>query len=66
MRLLVGKWLDKREISAYELAKQSRGRISQSAAYRLARGEWKAISSTVLDALCDVLKVKPGDLFERD
>ena len=66
MRLTVPALLAKREWTAYQLAKESNGRISMSAAYRLATGDWKCLSSDVLDALCDVLEVEPGELFERE
>ncbi|HEY4303019.1 MAG TPA: helix-turn-helix transcriptional regulator [Gemmatimonadaceae bacterium] len=67
MRLRVPELLAEKGMTAYELAKRSGDRISLSAAYRLARGEWRAISSDVLDALCDVLEIDdPGPLFERD
>jgi DNA-binding Xre family transcriptional regulator len=66
MRLRVSDLLAERQMTAYELAKRSGGRIGISTAYRLARGEWKALSETVLDALCDVLEIDdPGPLFER-
>lgn len=66
MRLRVPELLEARGITAYQLAKQSDGRISLSAAYRLARGEWKCLPEVVLDALCDVLDCTPGDLLLRD
>lgn len=67
MRLRVGELLQERGLTAYQLAKQSGGRISMTVAYRLARGEWKALSETVLDALCDVFEIDdPGPLFARD
>ena len=53
-------------MTAYRLSKESGGRISLTAAYRLARGEFAAVSAEVLDALCDVFKIDdPGPLFER-
>lgn len=67
MRLRVRELLAERGISAYELAKRSKGRISESTAYRLARNEWRQLSSGVMDALVDVLEIKdPGPLFERE
>ena len=65
MLLRVPDLLKERELTPYALAKASGGRISLSAAYRLASGRWRAISATVMDALCDVLEVEPGALFER-
>ena len=39
-----------------------------STLYRLARrrGRVKYLDSALLDALCDVLGVEPGELLERD
>jgi DNA-binding Xre family transcriptional regulator len=65
MHLLVGDILKRKGLTAYALAKDSGGKISLPTAYRLARGEWKCLSSEVMDALCDVLEVSPGELFER-
>ncbi|HEY2377609.1 MAG TPA: helix-turn-helix transcriptional regulator [Gemmatimonadaceae bacterium] len=66
MRLRVAEILDERGITAYELARRSGGRISLSAAYRFGRNEWKCLSEAVLEALCDVLDVDPGELLERE
>jgi len=66
MKLRVSELLEERGITAYELAKLSGDRISLSTAYRLARGEWKCLSSDVLEALCDVFDIRdPGPLFQR-
>ena len=65
MRLRVRALLRERGVTAYRLAKDSKGRISVPSAYRLARGDFRLISADVMDALCDVLKVEPGVLFER-
>jgi DNA-binding Xre family transcriptional regulator len=55
-------------MSAYALSKQSKGRISMSTAYRMARlsGRVKNFDAELLEALCDVLAVEPGELLERD
>ena len=67
MRLRVPDLLAAHEITAYELAKRSDGRISIATAYRLATGDFKAVSETVLDALCDVFGIDdPGPLFVRE
>jgi DNA-binding Xre family transcriptional regulator len=66
MRLRVPDLLAQRDMTAYELAKLSTGRLSVSTAYRLSRGEWKCLSGDQMDALCDVLNVEPGDLLERE
>lgn len=67
MRLRVPELLTEREMTPYALHKASGGRISLSAAYRLASGEFRAVSATVLDALCDVFGIDdPGPLFLRE
>ncbi len=55
-------------MTPYRLAKDSGGRISLSTAYRLCRlnGRLESFEAAALDALCDVLQVSPGDLFERE
>lgn len=54
-------------MTPYQLAKASTGRISLSAAYRLARarGSIARFDALLVEALCDVLEVDPGRLFER-
>ena len=67
MRLRVPELLQEHELTPYALHKASDGRISMSAAYRLAKGEFGEVSATVLDALCDVFGIRdPGPLFTRD
>lgn len=67
MRLRVPELLAEREMTPYALHKASGGRISLSAAYRLASGEFRAVSAIVLDALCDVFGIDdPGPLFLRE
>jgi len=53
-------------MTAYALYMASDGRLSLSAAYRLASDNWRCLPRDVLDALCDVLSVEPGELLERD
>lgn len=55
-------------LTAYEVARQSEGRILPSTLYRLARsrGKVKFLDSDLLEALCDILHVAPGDLLERE
>jgi DNA-binding Xre family transcriptional regulator len=67
LRLRLPELLEEREMTPYALAKASRGRISMSTAYRLARlkGRVETFDRSVLDALCDVLSVEPGELLER-
>lgn len=67
MKLRIPELLREHGMTAYGLHKASGGRLSLSGAYRLARGEWKALSSEVLDVLCDVFGIDdPGPLFERE
>ncbi len=67
LRLRLPELLEEREMTPYALAKASGGRISMSTAYRLARlrGRVETFDRSVLDALCDVLQVEPGELLER-
>lgn len=67
MRIRVPELLEARQMTPYRLHKLSNGRISLSTAYRLNRlhGRLKLFDRDLLDALCDVLEVGPGDLFER-
>jgi DNA-binding Xre family transcriptional regulator len=67
MRLRLPELLKEHKMTPYGLAKASEGRISVSTAYRLVRqrGEVKLFEAELLDAMCDVLGVEPGKLFER-
>lgn len=67
IRLRVAKLLEKRGLTAYQLAKRSGGAISTTQAYRLTSSKPTAFppSFATIEALCDLLEVKPGDLFER-
>ena len=67
MRLRLPELLKTNGLTAYALAKHSDGRISMSLAYRLAKrqGVFGSVQPQTLAALCDVLKVEPGELFER-
>ena len=67
LRLRLPELLEERDMTPYALAKASRGRISMSTAYRLARlkGRVETFDRSVLDALCDVLDVGPAELLER-
>ncbi|WP_434478486.1 helix-turn-helix domain-containing protein [Gemmatimonas sp.] len=68
MRLRLPELLHARGLTAYKLAALSGGRISESTAYRLvdADGRLQTYGAQILDALCEVLEVEPGDLFERE
>lgn len=63
MRLRVSEILDERGMTAYGLHKASGGDLSLSACYRLAADDWDQLSRDALTALCDALKVEPGELF---
>lgn len=67
MRLRLPELLDQRGMTGYALSMASGGRISLSAAYRLMRlrGKLKMFDAEILEDLCDVLGVEPGDLLER-
>ena len=68
MRLRLPELLTEHEVTAYTLAQRSRGRISPSTLYRLvrSRGRVRYLDGDLLDALCDVLGLQPGDLLERE
>lgn len=68
IRLRIPELLTAAGLTAWGLHKQSAGRISASTAYRLVqhRGELATFPRATLEALCDVLRVDPCDLFERE
>ncbi|HYN83083.1 MAG TPA: helix-turn-helix transcriptional regulator [Gemmatimonadaceae bacterium] len=68
MRLRLPEMLKEAGLSPYALSKRSSGRISMSAAYRLVKlnGRVQNFDAGMLEALCDVLSVEPGELLERD
>lgn len=68
MRLRLPEILAEHKTTAYAIAQRSAGRIDQSTLYRLARkrGVVRYIDADLLEALCDVLGVEPGELLERD
>ncbi len=68
LRLRFPELLDERGMTPYAFSKATEGRVSMSTAYRIVRmrGRLAAFDATLLDAICDVLKVKPGQLFERE
>ena len=52
-------------MTPYQLAKESG--LSLSTCYRLARGDVDKISTSTVEALCDVFGIKdPGPLFARE
>ncbi len=68
MRIRLPELLEEHGVTAYEVAKRSNGRISPSTLYRLTRerGAVGLFSADLLEALCDVLDVEPGELLERE
>lgn len=70
MRIRIPELLDAQRPawSAYRLSVESKGRISMSTAYRLNRkkGRVKTFDAELLETLCEVLKVSPGELLELD
>ncbi len=68
LRLRFPELLDERGMTPYACSKATEGRVSMSTAYRIVRmkGRLATFDATLLDAICDVLKVKPGQLFERE
>jgi DNA-binding Xre family transcriptional regulator len=67
MRLRLPELLKERDMTPYGLAKESGGRISLSTAYRLTRNKGKVryLDTELLETLCDVFEVEPGELLER-
>lgn len=68
MRLRIPDSFEEQGLTAYEVAKRSNGRLQASTLYRLARsrGKVRLIDADLLEALCDVLRVEPGELLERE
>lgn len=68
VRLRFPELLEEHDLTPYSLSKRSGGRISLSTAYRLARirGHLKLFQADLLEVLCEVLGVEPGELLERD
>jgi DNA-binding Xre family transcriptional regulator len=66
MRLRLPELLTERGLTAYRLASDSGGRISLSTAYRAVRlkGRMANFDADMLAAMCDVLELGPGELFE--
>ena len=68
MRLRIPELFDEKGTTPYHVALDSGKRISMSTAYRLRRmnGKLDTYGGDLLEALCDVLDVTPGELFERE
>ena len=67
IRLRLPELLEERDLTAYEVARRSGGRIDASALYRLVRqrGRVARFSAPLIDALCDVLGVAPSQVLAR-
>jgi DNA-binding Xre family transcriptional regulator len=68
MRLRIPELLEKHAMTPYALSKRSGGRVSLSTAYRLnrSRGKVATFDGELLEALCDVFGVGPGEVLERE
>lgn len=68
MRLRLPELLDEHGLTAHAAALQSGGRINRATLYRIvrAKGRIRLLDTDLLEALCDVLDVEPGELLERD
>lgn len=68
IRLRYNELLEAAGLTPYRFSKLSGGRVSMSTAYRLdrERGRLQSFDAVMLDALCDVLDVEPGELLERE
>ena len=68
MRIRFAELLAASGLTSYRVFKDSKGRISASKVYRLKknRGWLPNYSDDMLNALCDVFGVEPGELWERD
>lgn len=68
MRLRLPELLEQHGLTAHAVAVRSDGRINRATLYRLMRrrGRVQAFDADLLEGLCDVLSVEPGDLLERD
>ena len=68
MRIRFPELLAKSGLTPYAVAKASADRISLSTAYRLNRsgGRLNTFDADVLEALCEIFAVGPGELLERE
>jgi DNA-binding Xre family transcriptional regulator len=67
LRLRLPELLEERGMTPYAFSKATNGRVSMSTAYRVVRmrGRLATFDATLLQAICDVLQVEPGELFEQ-
>jgi DNA-binding Xre family transcriptional regulator len=70
MRIRLPELLEERGLTPYKVAHHplNEGRIKLTTMYRLvrSRGTHPPFTADVLAALCDILEVEPGELFERE
>jgi hypothetical protein len=68
LRLRLPELLEERGLTPWKLAKESKGRISETAAFRYARnqGRMRYFDAEMLEVLCELLGIDGGPLFERD
>ncbi|WP_414653584.1 helix-turn-helix domain-containing protein [Gemmatimonas sp.] len=70
MRLRLPELLEERGLTPYAVAHHplNGDRIKLTTMYRLvrSRGTHPPFSPDLLEALCEILEVEPGDLFERE
>jgi DNA-binding Xre family transcriptional regulator len=66
LRLRLPELLEKRGMTPYAFSKATKGRVSMSTAYRIVRmrGRLQTFEATLLEAMCEVFRVKPGELFK--
>ncbi len=67
MRIRLPEVLTEHDITAYEVAKRSEGKVIPSTLYRLVRqrGRVRMFDGVLLETLCEILNVEPGVLLER-
>lgn len=68
LRLRFPELLKERGMTPYAFSKATNGRVSMSTAYRIVRmrGRVATFDATLLEAICDVLKVERGELFAKE
>lgn len=68
MRLRLPELLKEHDLTAYALAKASKGHLSLRAAYRLVaeRGRVRYLDANASEAICRALAIGPEELFELD
>lgn len=66
IRLRIPELFEERNLTPYQVARDSGGRLDEGTLYRLqrVRGQLAHVNMTTLQALCDVFNVAPGELFE--